>query len=601
MSFTPAENDLSNVSDADALTKINTAIATNPAATRAAAGVSSAKIKHFSDYDPDITGATSMSQLISDAINALSAGDTLLFPDGANLLCRRIALKEGVRISAYGCTFTLGGTAPTSPGSAQNGIFTGAGSVGARKSGFVIEGGTFIGLQNPATSPPTLLDDDVIQFEFCDNIEIRDIEIQNAGQDGIEIKSADNVLIEGCSFSRGGDAAIEFRNVNGGIVRNCESIAFRNFFMVKAHESGETLYGHSRNIWVYGNESQSFGPCFLLNWANQCLVERNIMVGIEGGDTSVRVLIGAHSVTTAPTEMVGIIVRENTITQGENTAMRAIVPSATSSENVIFERNVIVGGNRGIELQANGAIIGNVIGNTSGNSVFVAPPVHADVSANQCASSIRNLGTGTTKVRANAASGIVIEGLAVVESNQTGAITTNTGATGSRIIGNIITVTSGASAVSLDAGDICVANNKIAAATSTNVIRVAHSGTSITANQITQAGTGHGIAIYAAADSCSVNGNRVFKSGGGGAGVYMEGDNSNVVGNNISGFNQNIRCTGASSGNVLTGNICQNSAFQGIDIQSGATNNLVDSNIVRNSTTAILDAGTTTLIGDNIT
>jgi hypothetical protein len=580
---------------------VNAAIVEDPAATRAAMQVYAGKIKHFSDYQPDASGASSVSQLIQNAINALSPGDTLQFPSGATFLCRRIFLKPKVKILAHDCTFILGGDIPIGSEMLQDSIFNGLGAYENRKSGFTIDGGIFIGTLNPATSPPNLLGDDIIQFEFCDDIQISNVIIKNAGQDCIEFKSCDRVLVENCQFERSGDAAIEFRNVKFGHVHHCRSIATANFLMVKNHIGvDDTNYGYSENIRVNNNDSKSWGQCYLLNWPNNCVIDQNTMAGVEGGENTLRLVIEAHPVALPPGHQVNIFIQNNYVVQGGNTAFRASHPPGTVTSNVSFSGNHIVGGTRGIDISSNGVVENNLIQNTSGHSIYCAAPGVLAITNNICDRSISVNGTGVSNINGNRCSNLELNAIANASRNILNGISALANAANSKISQNQITVNSGTVGFGSSANNLLIEGNVFVCNTTNAAFEFGGQSLSFVSNQITQSGAGAGVSLISGAAKCAIIGNNVVKSGGGSVGIFLQGDKCSVSGNRVSGFNQNIRIGGSGDNNTVIGNICDSSSFQGIQADAGATNNIIVSNVVTNSaSTPIVNNATGTIIASN--
>lgn len=148
-----------------------------------------------------------------------------------------------------------------------------------------------------------------------------------------------------------------------------------------------------------------------------------------------------------------------------------------------------------------------------------------------------------------------------------------------------------------------VENNRVSVTgTSAQTITCTGSNNSICGNYCSHTNATNVGSVDVSGSTNVITGNKVLgQTSATGQHIVISGDDNTISGNHCSGVqNQGIRLTGAADRNAVVGNRVMGAVFNGIQIQAGATDNLIAANVLKNNTTPLNDAGTTTTSASNV-
>jgi polygalacturonase len=573
-------------------------------------GARDGPIAYIANFSPDLTGATSASQAIQNAINSLPVGGgTVIAPPGATLLCRDIRLRSNIRFVGEGCTFRIGGAspagAPVDPENSQLGALIYAFGIPAEKiSNISVIGGTYIGSR---TNYVGIDGEDLIQVTWATNVVFQGVTLLDVGQDGIELKSCENVTIKDSTLRRIRDGAIEIRGCSAVEIYNNIFDTVANAVFVKSHESSYGGSFHTSGLRIFRNQISYFGGesglgAFGMNWPNDCLIEDNnittTIAGAYNGGTFPAIAFGSHPVNPSPSAMQDVYIRRNRIS-GLTTAspIRILCPTGSTSRNILIEANVCIGGSFGIHTEAQVTILDNEI-RSAGTAIRSRAYGVTRLAGNASALGVELLdGPSPAKIlfESNTVANVWCNSGSNVYSivdNTTNDIILEPGNNGSTVSGNTINgrfVSQG--------NEIVFSRNSISYSGGVMAVRILGDRCRVESNYLTGSPA---IVIHVIAPSSHtrISENNIVNTGSS-TSLRMEGSFSTISNNYIRGGNQNIRVTG--DRNSIIGNWLHLANFQGIDLQSGADSNLVSLNTIQTpGTTAIQDAGAGNTLLNNV-
>jgi hypothetical protein len=581
-------------------------------------------------YDAVGTGTTSDSEAIQ---NCLDENDNVIFPAGYTFLCKNLRLKSNQTVMMYGATLEFGGTSPSTEDSieSQSGIFYAHGTSLAYLENIALLGGKIIG--NRAVDnwdvDDTATGDDTIQASFVKNLTIRDMYISEAAQDGIEIKSCSHVTIENCNFENIADAAVEVRGNGSYLIQNNKFYMVRNAFMAKEH--AEFNFSNPTNIIFKGNYCETFHSPILFHQTFNITIEDNKMFPVTTPDTlfdgADDACINTGSPSTFAETDEGNALKDisiiNNLIDGF-TGNKAIgIYRQTETADV---KNTIIKGNKIRNCLAAMVIYGGVvisdnefynITGTSGNYCIVVNPFNSDpviidrnifelvlgsaikITSGDIVTISNNVSNGSWFAELNGTiTQLNVVGNNIVATGSSGQGVYTNGLNNAVIENNIITAA--VTPISTEGNNVIVRNNKITktGADYYSSVRIKGQDNIVVGNFISHAGLNPAIEFLATSVGGCAQDNTVENTGAA-ACMRFYSNRTRIIGNRTKGGNQGIRVH--SNECVVSSNITENATYQGLDIYSGATKNLVVGNISLDNGTNYADAGTDTVAANNIT
>jgi hypothetical protein len=563
----------------------------------------------------DETGATSVSDELHELINA--NGDepkTIVFPEGATFLCKNIRVPSNTTLKLGSCKFVYGGTNPDSfsfsPENSQSGIFHIYGTEGSPAENVRIIGGELEGSRS-ASDWSTFAEEDAIQAAWVDRIQIIGTTIHDFQQDAIELKGCSNSVVSSCFIYDCVDAAIELRAGKDNLVDKNHVLRCRNGFMCKPFVKAAGGTNDGQGFTVQDNTFECFGSAILNNWANNSRFLNNdiapVSVTGEDGLAAVAILHEAHATVSRATNVMEGIETSGNILRGDitNTFMRQVAPSgAEYAHNFAHRNNCVDSCSRFLDLTGVNSISGNHVSSiTAPSNVFainLVPYKGVIISGNHVPAGAINISPAVT-----ASSSVIVDGnicTSVIATGNHMSITGNRG-TGvnldigvlsAKVCGNTF-IYSGVP-LDIEADNTVVSDNYFEATADSYVVRLNADKCTLSGNRLVKgSGSITAVETFAGTSDNVITGNNIECGSSTGAGIKLIGDYAKVTHNVIDGGNQNIRISG--DNNDIIGNTCRDAVFQNIDVQAGATNNIIDRNTADGTGSGLADAGTGTMTG----
>lgn len=565
---------------------------------------------YVSDYSIDTTGVSSSSQGIQDALDAATSDkNVVVFPSGADLLCKNITIPENTTIIAYGCKFTFGGSSPSGYSSnsdnSQQGIFHAYGTgVGTELSDIKIWGGEYVG-ERASSDWSTYAERDAIQCMYVDGLEIKHTIIHDWEQDGIELKSCKNVNIYENFIYDTVDAAIEFRGGENITIQNNRTLRTRNCVMYKNHDvlsAGTTVYDCD-HVTVINNYGECFGNGLLFNWFNNGLIEDNYVKGIdvtgETGTSMVQIIVEPHPVTPEPSNMENVTLLNNTVDGVTgNTGIRVKNLNSTSTNIKVIGNSILTTATVGIDFLCSGELRQNNTGtSTIGLQIRAEGDVIVDSNICERIDFNNNSGAHDVWINKNIVSGLINLFSALpnyrVTQNVAERLATANGTDNVLITHNYFTTTT---AIPIEVqGDYAkVKHNNLTITGNYIGVKIDGDYGLVEGNEFNISSSNQpAIQVFTGHSYCRVLNNHITATSSSMAVIYINASYCVVRDNTVNGGNQGIRVLG--NDNYIDGNTIISVGFNGIQIQATSQDNVIGVNKFITTTTDIDDSGTGTV------
>lgn len=574
------------------------------------------------DYGAKGDGTTSDSQFIQDAINA---GDVIVFPPNKTYLFKNVQVKSNKTLIMYGATLKYGGTQPTPNNRIENqsGLFFVAGTSSVYEENIVLLGGKLIGnkVSTNWLVDDTATGDDIIQASFAKNITFRDMIITEAGQDGIELKTCDYVTVENCRLINIADAGIEVRGNGNYLIQNNHYYMTRNALFCKSHEEYNNT--NPKNVVFKDNYCETFFSPVIFHETFNIKIEGNKFFPLQTPDGTINAANNtAISTASPPTLSVINDLRDikiiNNYIDGFTGAKAIQITRQTGTSDVKrveVKGNIIKNCLMGVTVEGGAIITDNVfediVGNSTNDYCIIVNPFNLDtivIDRNKfvAVNKVINVGSSNILIISNNVSdGQWFANLGVstnlkIINNYIKAIGQGIYCNGSNdVIIENNTIESTILPVSTEGNNVIVRNNRIkkTGAGAYYSIRIKGQDNVVSGNKITHDGTNPPIEYLSGSSAGIIQRNEVINTGAI-TSIRTYGNRVSITNNIVRGGNQGIRVYGNEC--VVSQNIVENAVYQGIHIMSGATKNLVTSNIALNNGTNIGDEGTSTVLANNI-
>lgn len=537
-------------------------------------------------YVPIGTDADAVQNAI-DAAHDAGGGVVRLLP-GVTYTIRNVELKSLVIIEAYGAIIQHGGSNGTvAPLESVPATLYGEGSEEDPLYGCAILGGRWIGLRTGTSyyNTPTGAED-LLQFNHCPGIVIRDATFEDCRQDGITVANSPGAKVVNNHFARIADAAVEIRLGGGVLVSGNSMDTVRHLVASKSNNHDiqvignrgtsfeKGIFGHGSRWSILGNVIGVAGPVDTSPETDDAKDGVNYpgIASTNSGDPG-------GSVGGAVQNISDWVIANNTITGRSNSNGIYLTNASTYSfdrvtitgNTISCRRAILIERGRGV------TISGNTLDGTSAPAIQITtaevtkPVITGNIISGSPAS-----GTGVVDL---------VTPRAVIADNT--IETTSSGALGIRL-------TSAAVRARITGNDISVG-------AANGIVQNAANG-NISGNTVT---TTTGAAIDVAGDGNVIGGNNLAPVGG--EGVLVRAGRVVVSANTITSGTQGVRVGAGGSGaaasnSIVTGNTITGCQFWGVNVTSGCVSAIVaNNNLLGNTSGAITDAGTTTVTANNVT